>query len=234
MTSPVVSKPKPNSPLDRETVARAALRVVDEVGLDALTMRRLATELDIQNPSLYWYFASKQELLGCMAALMFADGFADLHPLRPGQDWADWLADYGRIMRRIMLSHRDGARILAEANSYRDDFFVGVELVLEGLQETGFGAHTTFAAVAVVTSYVLGNTFEAQADPVAPQGGEADKSSDSLRPTFDAARFPLIAALVYPNAHSPAVADEIFEEGLSLILDGLRTKLAKERQHGSS
>src|SRR5215831_4715307 len=94
MRSPVVGKP--NVPLHRETVARAALHLLDEVGMDGLTMRRLAAELDIQNPSLYNHFTSKQELLDCMAALMIADGFDNLHSLRPDQDWADWLAELAR------------------------------------------------------------------------------------------------------------------------------------------
>lgn len=60
-------------PLQRETVARAALQLLDEVGLDGLTMRRLAAYLDIQNPSLYWHFTKKQELLNCIAVLMIAE-----------------------------------------------------------------------------------------------------------------------------------------------------------------
>jgi AcrR family transcriptional regulator len=47
-------------PLQRETVVRAALHLLDEVGLDGLTMRRLAAYLEIQNPSLYWHFTNKQ------------------------------------------------------------------------------------------------------------------------------------------------------------------------------
>ena len=78
-------------PLQRETVVRAALHLLDEVGLDGLTVRRLATYLDIQNPTLYWHFTNKQELLNCMAELMISDAFAELQPLGPDQDWADWL-----------------------------------------------------------------------------------------------------------------------------------------------
>jgi AcrR family transcriptional regulator len=57
-------------PLQRETVARAALQLVDEVGLDGLTTRRLATSLNIQSPTLYWHFTNKQELVNCMAEVM--------------------------------------------------------------------------------------------------------------------------------------------------------------------
>jgi TetR/AcrR family tetracycline transcriptional repressor len=97
-------------PLQRETVARAALDVVDEVGLDGLTMRRLAAELEIKNQSLYWHFTNKQELLNCMAELMFAEIFAELQNPEQSQEWPEWLAAFARLFRQAMLAHRDGAR----------------------------------------------------------------------------------------------------------------------------
>lgn len=71
--------------LQRETVARAALHVLDEVGLEGLTMRRLAAYLEVQNPSLYWHFTNKQELINCMAELMIAEAFALHHCNQPGR-----------------------------------------------------------------------------------------------------------------------------------------------------
>ena len=65
-------------PLERETVARAALVVLDEVGLDGLTVRRIAEALGVQNPALYWHFKNKQDLLDRMAEVMLADAFAEL------------------------------------------------------------------------------------------------------------------------------------------------------------
>ena len=53
--------------LDREHVVRVALRLLDEAGLDGLTLRRLAAELDVKAPALYWHFANKQDLLDHMA-----------------------------------------------------------------------------------------------------------------------------------------------------------------------
>ncbi|MDF2848837.1 MAG: TetR family transcriptional regulator, partial [Oerskovia sp.] len=56
--------------LDRERVVRAALALLDEVGLDGLTLRRLAQDLGVKAPALYWHFASKADLLHEMAATM--------------------------------------------------------------------------------------------------------------------------------------------------------------------
>ena len=151
-------------PLQRETVARAALDVVDEAGLDGLTMRRLAADLDIQNQSLYWHFTNKQELINCMAELMIADAFAELQRPGPEQGWADWLAAFARQLRKAMLAHRDGARILAEADVSLSNFFGGVELALDVLQHAGFDESTAAAGVITVIHFILGNVFEAQAE----------------------------------------------------------------------
>ena len=55
----------------QELIVRAALTLLDEVGLEGLTMRRLATALKIQAPSLYWHFPNKQALLDGMADAIF-------------------------------------------------------------------------------------------------------------------------------------------------------------------
>jgi TetR/AcrR family tetracycline transcriptional repressor len=222
---------KSNEPLQRETVARAALQLVDEVGLDGLTMRRLATQLDIQNPSLYWHFTNKQELLNCMADLMIADSFATLRGVAPGQDWADWLADYARLVRNMMLGHRDGARILAEADISLSNFIDGLELALGVLQEAGFDAGEAMAGVVSAIHFALGNAFQAQSDPLFVQQTKDASTSQALELSFNSERFPRIAAFLHTiDMLSPATVDAQFEQGLSLLLDGMRANLARHAQ----
>ncbi|MBA3943935.1 MAG: TetR/AcrR family transcriptional regulator C-terminal domain-containing protein [Herpetosiphonaceae bacterium] len=219
-------------PLQRETVARAALRLLNEVGLDNLTMRRLATYLDIQNPSLYWHFRNKQELLNCMAALMIAEAFTELQSPEPEQDWANWLATWARRLRKTMLAYRDGARVLAEANLLLNDFFEVIELALNILQHAGFDESTAASGMIMVIHYVMGAAFELQADPsfFAYRKGE-----ESPRAIVDEERFPRIVAFFRrAEVLSSTSAETWFEEGLSLLLDGLRANLAKEHPNATS
>lgn len=217
-------------PLQRETVARAALRLVDEVGLDGLTIRRLAADLDVQNPSLYWHFTNKQELLNCMAELLLTDFFAELHEPEPGQDWADWLAMYARQLRSKLLAHRDGARIVAEADPSRSTFFEGFERVLNVLRQRGFAGNEAAIGVITLQNYVLGNVFEVQAHPFSLASDEDEKHLPALRLALDEERFPCVAAFLHtPALFSSAWASAQFETGLSLFLDGLRARFAQER-----
>jgi len=96
--------------LERHIVVEAALKLLNDVGMDGLTTRRLAQELGVQGPALYWHFENKQELIDAMAQAIMAKAFV---PLKPGEDWADWLARRARRARKAMLSYRDGARLLA-------------------------------------------------------------------------------------------------------------------------
>jgi TetR/AcrR family tetracycline transcriptional repressor len=198
-------------------------------------MRRLAADLDIQNQSLYWHFTNKQELLNCMAELMISDAFAELRHPGPEQDWSDWLVAFARRFRKTMLAHRDGARILAEADMSFSNFFEGIELALDVLVNAGFDGSTATAGMIAVVHYILGNVFQSQADPSSLKDGEDEKNPHSLMFAVDEERFPRIAAF-FPSTDvlSPASASARFEAGLSVILDGLRANLAKERSNGKN
>jgi TetR/AcrR family tetracycline transcriptional repressor len=96
--------------LERQMVVTAALQLLNEVGLEGLTTRRLAEALGVQGPALYWHFKNKQELIDQMALTLLQDAYG---AMQPGEDWARWLTDGARRLRRALLSYRDGARLLA-------------------------------------------------------------------------------------------------------------------------
>src|SRR6266852_5169839 len=94
--------------LDRAQVVRAALALLDEVGLDDLTMRRLADRLGIKAASLYRHVRDKDELLA-----LLADEISGEVPMVESRgSWKDQLVEMGRNTRRGLLAHRDGARLL--------------------------------------------------------------------------------------------------------------------------
>jgi len=92
--------------LQRETVVAAALKLLDEVGMDGLSTRRLAQELGVQQPSLYWHFKNKRELLDALAEAMLGEH----QPVDRAAcaDWREWMtrhmADFKRGYDRTGLS----------------------------------------------------------------------------------------------------------------------------------
>ncbi|MDT0157365.1 TetR family transcriptional regulator [Microbacterium sp. ARD32] len=96
---------------DRHSVVDCALRLLDEVGLPDLTMRRLATELDVQPSALYWHFASKQELLAAVADRIL-DAVPEPDP-RIGP------AGVAAAVRDALLAYRDGAEVVLSSYALR-------------------------------------------------------------------------------------------------------------------
>ena len=87
----------------REGYIRAALELLDEVGLSGLTLRKLGSRLGVQGPALYAHFRSKQDLLDQMAEVMLDDELARLDEAEY-EGWSEWLADRARVIRRGLLS----------------------------------------------------------------------------------------------------------------------------------
>lgn len=87
----------------------AALEILDEYGLQDLTIRRLARHLDAAAGAMYWHFPSKQALLGAVADRLLA-------PLADVAATGDWRADatgYAATLHRCLTSHRDGAEVVS-------------------------------------------------------------------------------------------------------------------------
>ena len=96
--------------LSRDVVIAGALRIVDADGRDALTMRRLATELDVEAPSLYAHVRSKDDLIDAVL-----DSVLDLVPLPPdGPDARTALAAGFRGYRATLLRHPNIVLLMTE------------------------------------------------------------------------------------------------------------------------
>ena len=156
--------------LERGTIVARALGLLDEVGIEALSTRRLAAELGVKGPSLYWHFKSMRELFDHMAealletALPAPDAF-------PG-DWRTWLADGARGIRRVALSRRDGARLLAGATPTRKHPVLDFEAMRGRLQSEGFSYREAHQALLSLGRYAMGWAMYEQGGPARSRGAQ--------------------------------------------------------------
>lgn len=97
----------------RADIVDRAIALLDQVGLEALSMRRLAGELGVQPSALYHHFAGKQELLGAVADEILARGRRPLEVVT----WQDELRLVCVELRDTMLRHRDGAALVSTARA---------------------------------------------------------------------------------------------------------------------
>lgn len=98
--------------IDKRKIVRAALKVLREQGLDAVTTRKLADALKVQGPALYHHYSNKRELLGDMANAIVATQLAKLEGDLP---WDEWCFAFARAVRKALLPYPDGARLLVAA-----------------------------------------------------------------------------------------------------------------------
>ncbi|WP_037308039.1 TetR/AcrR family transcriptional regulator C-terminal domain-containing protein [Amycolatopsis orientalis] len=168
----------------RDGYVRAALELLDEVGLDGLSLRKLGEKLGVRGPALYTHFKSKQALLDQMAETMLDDELAPLGDPAAG-DWAAWLTRRARTIRRTLLSYRDGARLHAGSRPTERS---AMTPLIEPLLAAGFTEEDATHAILAISRYTLGCAIDEQ------QRAEDDHDEDPAA-SFEYGLSRLIAGL---------------------------------------
>jgi AcrR family transcriptional regulator len=103
-THPATRKTRPATrrPLTRERIFRAALRLIDERGARALTMRKLGAALDVEAMSLYKHVKNKEDVIRGVVELIHSEIKV---PDKPNQDWQSSLYELTRERRATMVQH---------------------------------------------------------------------------------------------------------------------------------
>lgn len=204
--------------LDRKKVVSTALRLLDKAGLEGLTLRRLASELRVQAPALYWHFKNKQELLDEMASRMLTSSIADMLPgIQAKGDWRDWALTLGKQLREMLLRHRDGAKMFSGTYLTDTSAFEPMEAALRQFVDAGFSPQDAVCALKTIYCYTIGFTIEEQA--VCPKPGKRDPRYDAAQRgrRIESNRFPLVL-----NAGSAMYNfDRQFHQGLQIIIRGI-------------
>lgn len=197
--------------LGREGAVAAALDLVEEVGLDGLTVRGLAQRLGVKAPALYWHFASKQDLLDEMGTELWRQVLATQGPA--SSDWRHGMRAFALALRSVLLAHRDGAKLFS--GTYLTDVAVlqAQEQPLAALVSSGFPLEAAVDAANVLYSWVVGTTIEEQA--VRQTADRYDLGVREQR--LDPARFPLVTAAGRMTFGTGT--DERFERVLARLVD---------------
>ncbi|MFD4879634.1 TetR/AcrR family transcriptional regulator C-terminal domain-containing protein [Streptomyces sp. NPDC058420] len=206
------------TPLDRKRVADTALKLLNEVGLDGLTLRAIARELDVKAPALYWHFKDKQALLDEMATEMYRRMVADA-PLTDEDTWQERLLKSNRGLRAALLGYRDGAKVFSGSRFTGTLHAVEMERTLRVFTEAGF---TLAQAVrATSTSYLFTIGFVSEEQGVKPLPDERREGYDVHERARLMADFPLSAAA---GAEIFEDYGRHFEEGLDLVVAGIEAR----------
>jgi TetR/AcrR family tetracycline transcriptional repressor len=201
--------------IDRAAVAETALRLLNEVGLDGLSLRAIAKELDVKAPALYWHFKDKQALLDEMATLIHRRLAADFD-LSACTGWQDGLVAYNQNLRTTLLRYRDGAKVYSGTRFTGTDHAVTLEQQLRLM--TGAGFTLRQAVLAGTTSYAYTIGFVTEEQGVRPMPDERREGYDIEERARGLAKYPLTAAA---GREIFSDYDRRFDEGLRLIVAGV-------------
>jgi TetR/AcrR family tetracycline transcriptional repressor len=178
--------------VNREIVIEAGLNLLNEVGLEQLTLRRLAKSLKIQAPTLYWHFKSKEELIDAMATLVLAKGAASLVPKKSASDWKIWVNAFGMGLRQTLLKYRDGARVVAGSRLTDTVYMETAERIGRRLVDAGFSVRQTVVLLSTVYTFTISFVIEEQT--VFPVEGKRSPAYDLQKRNakLDPRKFPIL------------------------------------------
>jgi AcrR family transcriptional regulator len=222
-----VTKPKtaPAPRLTKDTVVDRALELADRNGLDALTIRKLATELGVTPMALYWHFRSKEELLAGLVERVWSEIDVDVDPSAP---WPRQLRGLLESLLAVLRAHPAASKLLLEFDKQTSATMRAAEVSLEILLGAGFDPESAAGIVryALWTGIMLVMS-EPGSEWLAP-----DERAEHLRmkqiafATLPPARFPRLVECAIPmTAYSDP--ESHYELGVSLFIGGVEALAAR-------
>ncbi|GHI40680.1 TetR family transcriptional regulator [Streptomyces violascens] len=199
------------------------MRLADADGLDAVSLRKVATVLDVRPMRLYGYIAGKEELLDLMVDAVHAE-------IRPvGDGWREVLRSLAETTRHAVHEHEWLADLLGGRPQLGPHALATGEAVMAALGDVDVDA--VMPVVSAVNAYVIGAVRRETAERRAERATGMDEKrwqatlGPYLMRTFATGRFPALATVVRDAAHLDA--DQTFRLGLDFLLDGIEARIAR-------
>jgi AcrR family transcriptional regulator len=205
-------------PLSKQTVLEAGLRVLRAKGIDGVTMRAVATELDTGAASLYVYVENRQQLLDEMFDLV--GGQIDLGDEPDPERWRDQLEGLLTRILETMERYQGIARIPLANVPTGPNAAAVAERVIGLLRAGGVDDRSIAWFVDVVFLYVNATAYETSI--YAEEGVELQSIDEDIREAFgriDPAKIPHTASMMH--LLTSGSGEERFKFGLRLMIEGL-------------
>lgn len=222
------SRERDRPTLSRDQIVTTAIRLLDEEGLAALSMRTLGSRLGAGAASLYRHVANKDELI----ELAVDEVYGELEVPEPGRarDWRPAVTACAESLRAMALRHPWVVEVLGQVGLARLGPNLGrqSERMLAIFTGAGFAADDADLALSAVVAYVTGMvTSEVAYESVRRRSGQSEAAwRKSLREAVEASAdtHPLVLEGLLANTGKDPrqLRDRYFEYGLRALLAGLR------------
>lgn len=146
--------PTARTPLSRDAILAAALRIADSEGLDALSMRRLGSELGVDPMAIYHHVANKAALFDAMTAYLL--DAVDITAVGKGGFLDERLTAIVSAYRVALLTHPGALPLLARGSGVPEH--AAAHKLVRTLEAAGMGRSQTQAAAGALLGYAVGAT----------------------------------------------------------------------------
>jgi AcrR family transcriptional regulator len=232
-TGPIWSRPAPGErrpSLTREKIVASAMALVDQEGIAALSMRRIAQDLGVGTMTLYHYVRTKDELLDLIDDAMMGELLLSDDELPP-DDWRKGLTAIAMRSREVHRRHPWIIRTLdGLGNRIGPNGLRHFEQSLAAVAGTGLGPEDRLDIISLVDEYAFGFGLRAASDTGHEETGAFAEIAAYVESQLDTGDFPHIEALFPPGVDRAEVwqrfeeieRDETrFRRGLDRLLDGI-------------
>ncbi len=207
------------TPLSRDAIVDAALKILDTDGVDGLTIRRLSQELGTGAASLYWHIAGKDELGDLVWDRIMGDVVL---PEPDPAHWQDQLKDLARSGFEVMRSHNDAVRLSLGRVPVGPNMLRMMEWELGLLRTVGVPDHVAVYFGDLVGRYIDASVLEEQWSQLPGDEPGTEEPGRALLDHFSSLppdRFPNVIATA--STMFDTNDDERFELGLDILIRGL-------------
>jgi AcrR family transcriptional regulator len=233
------SRPTRRPKYTREQISATALAIADAEGIEAVTMRRIATDLGAGTMTIYHYVASKADLIALMLDAIMAEQFAAPEDL-PADDWRTALTAIAHRTRAMLRRHPWALTGFAGASgsgAAGPQTLRHFEQSLAAVASTGLPPEDRMDLIAAVDDYVAGFVLKSDREPGLESVPEsmAKEANEYLDQLLDGGEYPHVAQLLGEGDRFAALlrvgraydADQRFERGLRRLLDGVAAEIAR-------
>ena len=191
------------------------MKIADEGGLAALSMRKLAQQLGVEAMSLYNHVASKDDIVNGMLELVAAE----MEPPPEGVEWKAALRQSAVSSHEALMRHRWSTALWMSPREVSPERLHGGDAILRTFREAGFSEDLTYHAFHVLQAHVMGFTLYVQSLQF-DTAGRQQLAANFLR-EFPVDQYPYLAEHIRQHAEPSEGRAGTFEFGLDLVLDGL-------------
>lgn len=212
------TKPKTQqrAPLSRQRALSTAVALADAEGIDSLTMRKLAHELDVEAMSLYHHVASKHDILDGMIDMVFGE-----IEVPSGTDWKTAMRQRAISVRATLTRHRWAISIMESRTSPGPATLRHHDAVIGCCRQAGFSVEMAAHAFSMIDSYIYGFVLQEVNLPF-DDTNDLEEVVDAILSGLSTDDYPHLAELTTDYVLQPGYSyGNEFEFGLALILDGL-------------